>query len=434
MAGTPATTEPTSAERHVRVASTKFTKADSQNQTWVSVLWSELGTGWKTLLGSSLGVAVGIVAYPLYAMPVITLRLSENFGWGQVERSSISSAGILGIALGVPVAGWVADRIGVKLAALFSTAVIMMAIALAALSGGDLLHWQIGAFMMGFLGAGTVSVTYAKGVCAYFLRMRGLALGIVIGCASLFSLLFLPFIDAGIVEYGPRPALLATSALYLVLFLPLLWLLLPREEVRRAPSEAASHGSGEHIATSRPMLLAIGVAAFLFCGALTGAAASLATFVQEEGQVSATAIVSVLALGVIIVRPLSGILLDSFDAPKVTAVAFTLSAAGLLALGMLGAPFAIPGAILISLGVGAEVDAFAYLFSRYVTAQKYASAFGWVYAGMMLSGAIGPVAFAMVREDWGGFSAGFALCGAIALVPALFLFFAPSCRPLSSGT
>jgi MFS family permease len=99
---------------------------------------------------------------------------------------------------------------------------------------------------------------------------------------------------------------------------------------------------------------------------------------------------SLLGVGLFLGRVGCGYLLDQFFAPRVAALLFATVAIGIafLALGH-AISSALVAALLVGLGIGAEVDIIAYLTSRYFGLRSYGAIFGSIWAVFGVSGGLG---------------------------------------------
>jgi len=90
---------------------------------------------------------------------------------------------------------------------------------------------------------------------------------------------------------------------------------------------------------------------------------------------------SLFGVGLFMGRVSCGYLLDQFLAPRVAALLFSAVAIGIAFLGLGHAIWsACIAAVLVGLGIAAEVDIIAYLTSRYSGLRPYGAIFGWIWA------------------------------------------------------
>ena len=112
-----------------------------------------------------------------------------------------------------------------------------------------------------------------------------------------------------------------------------------------------------------------------------------------------------IGLALIFGRVLAGYLLDKFFAPYV-AIAFLCGPIiGMLLLSQGGAgTAAVLSAVLLGLGVGAEVDLIAYLVSRYFGLKAFGEIYGYLFGIFIVGTAIGPLIMAFGFDNFGDYS------------------------------
>jgi cyanate permease len=136
---------------------------------------------------------------------------------------------------------------------------------------------------------------------------------------------------------------------------------------------------------------------------------------------------SLFGVGLFIGRVGCGYLLDKLFAPRVAAFLFAAVAIGIAFLGFRHAIWsACIAAVLVGLGIGAEVDIIAYLTSRYFGLRAYGAIFGWIWAVFGVSGGLGAYLMGFGFDKTGSYVAplvGF-LCAAV-LATLLILTLGP---------
>lgn len=105
----------------------------------------------------------------------------------------------------------------------------------------------------------------------------------------------------------------------------------------------------------------------------------------------ATGLLSLAGLALIAGRTLSGFLLDRVHAPYVAAGFFTAPMLGIVTLLLTSRPEADAiAAVLVGMGLGAEVDLIAFLISRYLGMRYFGEIYGYFFAIFMLGAGLGP--------------------------------------------
>ncbi|KAA9007987.1 MFS transporter [Histidinibacterium aquaticum] len=131
---------------------------------------------WVIVIAAALvlGIAMGQL---VNGLSVFFLPLEAEFGWSRGAVAGINSAGLVGIALGGIVMGFLADRIGVRAIVLTGAVAIPLATILAARAEA---LWQFYAlfFLAGALGGGALFAPVIALVGGWFRTGAGLAIGI----------------------------------------------------------------------------------------------------------------------------------------------------------------------------------------------------------------------------------------------------------------
>lgn len=389
--------------------------------------WEELKRSWVVLLACSFGASVGAAAFPLFLVPVIGLRLEAQFGWSRVDTSSLTSIAFVGGAVGVPLVGWLNDRWSTRLPAVLSMAAVGVMLLFASTASSDIGSWQLGIFMFMLLGAGTLSASFSKIVCAHFDKMRGLALGVTIGSVSLVSALALPELNRFIDRFGTGAFFLGAGVGYLAVVAPLLFWLLPE----RAPCDISSPVKSVSVGGSRGTIASLGIAG-TFLSIITGATAHLVAVAADGGRVAPALVGSVFAAGVMVSRPVAGFVIDRLDARRVGAVAAAMALCGLALVGLFGDRFVLLAAFLVATAVGAEFDIVAYLVSRYTSPERFGRMFSWLYAGMLLAAALGPIFMAFQLEASHSYRMPFLSAAFLAAIACAIMLRLPAYRKIGS--
>ena len=177
--------------------------------------------GWW-MVGAALLVQGFSVGFTQYAFPLFLKPVAEEFG---ASRSAIASAysgfGVVMAVLG-PFLGRALDHRSLR--AILCAGVLCMATGFALIAALPEL-WVAGLLFAGVVGPGTLAagpLSASKLVASWFLRRRGLALGIASTGTSLGGLLFPPLLTLAIERFGWRGAVLAMAVSLVAIALPIL--------------------------------------------------------------------------------------------------------------------------------------------------------------------------------------------------------------------
>lgn len=373
----------------------------------------EWQTGWRIVLACSVANGTGI-SLLFYTFSMFLLPMSAEFGMTRGETGLIQALTVTA-ALGAPLIGRLTDILG------FRTVYIVCALVLG-LTGivqGTLVN---SAVLLGvtvavaaFFGSGNSSITLTKPVNVHFRRYRGRALGLVGIGVSITAVLVPPLLNEIITGHGWRAGFLALSGLGLLVGLPLVLFVMPREAaLARMPREVAQQGADwSFLRQGQFWLLAL---ANLVIGiATSGAISQMSPMIQEEGLSAATAAlaISTFAAGQFAGKLLGGWLLDKFE-PRLAAsllivvpacgFAFLLAGNGAMWLALLAAG-------LIGFLQGADIDIFAYFTARRFGHHHYGTIFGAIHSLGWFGTIIGILMFSRSFDRLGSYAPaqGFAL-------------------------
>ena len=137
---------------------------------------SEPGFRWVIVSSAALllGIAMGTLVNGLSAFVV---PLEIHFGWDRASVAAINSFGLIGIAVGGIVMGFLADRLPTRAICLAGATTLSLALLLAA-RAEELWQFQTLFFVAGAVGGGALFAPVIALVGGWFRSGKGLAIGI----------------------------------------------------------------------------------------------------------------------------------------------------------------------------------------------------------------------------------------------------------------
>ncbi|GAA2100672.1 MFS transporter [Brevibacterium salitolerans] len=376
----------------------------------------------------------------------LMVPLHEEFGWSMGTMSLAVSINLLLFGLVAPFAAALMDRFGIR-------QVISAALGLVALgAGGSVVmtaSWQLIVFwglLIGF-GTGAMALVLAATVAhRWFVRRRGLVMGILTAGSATGQLVILPPVAALAENVGWRPAsfVIAGAAL---LVIPFVWLVMrdyPEDRgVLPYGAEPASYEALERAAGGAVGRALEGLAfavrhrafwalalAFAICGATTNGLIGIHFIPSAHDHgMSTTAAASLLAaVGVFDIAGtvVSGWLTDRFDSRKLLAIYYTFRGLSLLLLPWLlsheVSPSIVVFVVIYGLDWVATVPPTAAL-CRQVFGDRGTIVFGWVFAAHQIGAAVAALGAGVIRDVFGTYSYAFwggaALCVVAAVLSVL---------------
>ena len=389
----------------------------------------EFRLNWRALAAASLGLAVGYT-FINYVTNIFSPFLIADLGW---QKSDFALLGLIVIVAAVcqPVAGRLADLIGVRRMALIGVIVGPLLFAALSLMTGP--FWQfyvINILQVILVGATTGAVIYTRLIADRFDLRRGIALGIAACSPAVAGALLAPALGMLVETQGWRAAYLYVAAFVgLAGFVAIMLI-----QVEPFPATTAVRISRSAFRIDYRALLSnrtfrILMAGMLLCNlTLTMQMTQIRIVLLDVGVGAheSSRMISYYGLGVIAGRLLCGMALDRFDTRIVSSITMAVPAIGLF---MLAAGFSDPllagvSVAVLGLATGAEGDVGAYLVMRYFPTRIYGAVFGLVMAALSVSGALGALLLSYTLSLSGGSFTPFLLISGSAAIlgGGLFLF------------
>lgn len=367
----------------------------------------EFREGWPIVVSALIGIALGLGTVPFYTQSIMAPELVAAFGWSYAQVMSGLSVMTIVIVATSPLAGYLADRWGVREVALVSTFLFSITFMGFAFMNGE--FWvYLGLWaLIAVAGAGTLPGVWTQGVASVFRDHRGLALGISLTGGGIFAVVAKPICAATIESFGWRGAYLALGILPLVIAIPVAAKLFrPRIAARPATGRKRAVDLLGAVRSRRfwTLFLAFVLIAFAIGSPIVHMQNILA--VAQLGEDDAYLILPAIGLGVIFGRLVCGQLFDMFWAPAVGALLLLMPAAGclILTLPTPGFTAALLAVVCLALAAGMEVDLMGYLISRYFGLAGYGGIFGAIYVAFAIGSGVGPIFYGNRFDTTGSYN------------------------------
>lgn len=364
---------------------------------------------WFIVLGSLLGLIVGNVTVIQFSASVLMKPIMAEFGWTRSVLSAAVMLASLCAAVATPVVGLLIDRHGIKPVTLAAITLFSISVAAMSVAPGAAFVFVAMFCVVGLFSAGQAPLPYAKSIAAAFDRRRGLALGIAMTGVGLGTALVPRLTQFYVDSFGWRGAFVALGATVLVIALPAVALFIGN----RRPNDGTPGGAaavlpgltarevvrGSHFRILCVVFLCIPIVA-------NGIIVHLVPLLTDRGIPPQRAVAVFAGIGTSLIagRLLCGYLLDRFFAPHV-AVAFILTPAlgVLILLGSSDTVLTTVGAVLVGIGLGAEVDLIGYLQSRYFGLRAFGQVYGYLFAVFTVGSGVGPFVMAATFDASGSY-------------------------------
>lgn len=381
---------------------------------------NEFKRGWAVLLGAFIGSGVGLASMVYYSTGIWIRPWQEEFGWTRAEIGFQQSISVLVMMLLAPLVGRLIDRYGLRRVTALCLLGYGLFLAIFPFMSGTLLILYALSFGYAVFGVGTTGIAFTRAVNAFFIKNRGLALGICLTSTGVMAFAMPRFMTPYVAEHGWRAGFWVMFAIVMI-SAPIVYLLLrdaPEDEDGR-PYQAQS-GLTFSQAIRTVTFWKVASIFLLISTAILGLIPAFIPLLQDAGLSAKQAgqLGAALGLSVMVARLFIGFIIDRIFAPYVAAVAFSCVALGCLALGLGGIEYAMVAAIALGFAVGAEVDLIGYFTARYFGMAHYGAIYGLQYSIFIFGAAIGPVYTGYIWDVTGNYDLALVIAAAL-MVPVV---------------
>jgi MFS family permease len=389
---------------------------------------SRIFYGWVVV---AVAATVVLVTAGVRSAPgAFLLSMTDEHDWSIASVSFAAAVGLVAFGLAGPLSGSLMGRFGVKRVVIGSLLITASALLVSSVVTEV---WQLTLTfgLVAGIGTGLVASVLGPTVSArWFVRSRGLVVGIFGASSSAGQLLFIPVLTALAVAFDWRLAAVALAILALTLLIPVIAF------VRNDPSEVDERPLGAPDGPIRPppppdagvMHHAIRSADFWFlagtffvCGATSNGLIGqhFIPHAVEHGftQTAAASALAVMGIFNFMGTIASGWLTDRYDPRKLLLIYYSFRGVSLLFLPFVHDTMTIGAfAILFGLDYIATVPPTVALAADRFGAHNVGVVYGWIFASHMLGAAIAAWVAGIVRESVGDYAVAFVAAGWIAIV------------------
>lgn len=392
----------------------------------------DLGTTSKVtiVVGVALGLTFGFGPMFFSVVGVFLKAMATSFQWSRADVALLPMLAMLGTAIGAPIAGYVADRIGWN--KVIGYAIVLFAASLLALALAPANRAYVGVvgFLIGLTGASTTAAGYLAVLPRVFEARLGMALGfgmIGTGIGGYAAPIAANYLTTA-TDWRHAYAVFAALALSLGLIAHgvIFRTLAERQRGRNAMNVAVDVQDGmtlrDALVNYRFWLLSVVV--FLVSASVLGGFVHLPAFASDTGLGSdvAARTAALVGVGLAVSRVGVGFVLDRVFAPLVALLAFLLGAVAfsMLLSGAARDPvYVLLAALLLGISTGTEGDIIPYLTRKYFGKRSFGVIYGALFGCATLGAAVGPFIYGLAFDHFKSYGPIHQASGVICAVSAL---------------
>ena len=377
--------------------------------------------GWTVVAGSLAGVGFCSQIFIATGYTILAAGIASAFGWSVTDLALGATLFLGAQVVGYPIAGYITDRWGTRRAAI--AGIVLFAVHLLILTRITAM-WQLSVvmFSMGLFGPLTYIIPYARAISLWFVRKRGMAIGLVMAGTAFGGILYPLGIQGIIAASGWTQALLAMAALQLFVCLPAVALLVRdspgpfglRPDGDPPPAEnsgaettkdAAAEGMtfAEAVRSLDFWLLAsvfflVGLAVF----AVLTNSVHIFKMTSSLDVAQVAKVQAVIGVTMLVGRLLAGALLDRFSDRWICVIINILAAMGFVGYAMSdNLVMAMASGACLGFAMGGEGNILPYMVAKYFGQKAFGKILGVTFGIFGLGTALGPVVCAWLMEATG---------------------------------
>lgn len=404
----------------------------------------EFKYGWPVVGSSAMGIGLGMSPLPFYTIGVFVAPFMTEFGWSVGQIMAALAFFSFTALFTSPLIGIITDKIGVRKMVIISIITFALSFMAFSLNNGSTFLYISLWVLLAFMGSGTLPITWTKVINRWFIKKRGLALGLSLLGTGLFGILAKNLAFFLIQNYGWRTAYVGLALLPLIIALPLAIFFFrdiddPKVEKKvnamkedlpyyaeAATSKVIGSTLIEALKDYRFWILALSFIPISF--AIGGPIPNLEKILDVKGfsQADAVKLASVVGIAVVLGRLIGGYLIDKLWAPGVSFVMFIIPVIACIMFRQpeLSYPMAILAIAILGFAAGVEYDVMAFLVSKYFGLKSYSAIYGTLYGFFAIGAGFGPGLFGSSYTSTGSYDTIFAYAAVgfvLGAVPLLFL-------------
>ena len=236
---------------------------------------------WIRLLISVTLATIGGIG--LWSSVVVLPTIQAEFGIDRAGASLPYTVTFVGFAVGGILMGRVADRLGITVPLVAGALALGVGFVLDALSQNFIQFLIVQGLFIGLIGSSATFGPLVADVSLWFLKRRGIAIGIVASGNYIAGAIWPPFLQAAIAAHGWRPVYMVLGVICVVTMTPLALLLRQRPSYDDTASPAAQNGAGGLLPSSPALFPLLIVAGLSCCIAMSMPQVHLVAYCSDLG-------------------------------------------------------------------------------------------------------------------------------------------------------
>lgn len=380
------------------------------------------------VVGCTLGNLVSVTPVINGTFGIFLVPVTQALGWSRTELSVVLLIMAIVGVVGYPLAGYLADRFGVRPVALIGNASFAVCVAGLALTSRQ--HaWVYALYAMtGLVATFSSCVLLMKPVSLWFTRHRGLLFAITGAFGINIGIAVIPFLVTHLMaNHGWRAAYVGLGAFTLLVGFPSMMLLKnpPTGAISATAPQMPLPGMTSREARRQPVFWLLMFSVALGAGSLSAMLTHMVPLLTDRGipLATATTVFATTALCNASWQIVIGMMLDRTKAPRFAGIFLAVSIVGLILIGCTtGSAWLMVGAVLLGIGSGTEYGLLPCVIPRYFGVRSFSELYGTIFGVSILVSGFTPLLMGLAFDTHGNYNLAL-IAIAVALACSAILIF-----------
>jgi MFS family permease len=396
--------------------------------------------GIGVVIGCAFGNLVSVTPVINGTFGVFLVPVTKALGWTRSEFSTVLLIMAIVGVIGYPLAGYLADRFGVRPVALIGNALFAACVAALSLSTSDRVLVYALYALTGLTATLSSCVLLMKPISLWFTRHRGLLFALTGAFGINIGISVMPFLVAGIMaDYGWRAAYLGLAAFTFAVGLPSMLLLRNPPDSSPQPTSSTVALAGLTVREARrlPVFWLLMFSVALGAGSLSAMLTHMIPMLTDRG-ISVTTAASIFATTALCNASwqiVIGMMLDRTSAPRFAGIFLLIAILGLILIGSTNSStWLSAGAVLIGIGSGTEYGLLPCVIPRYFGVKSFSELYGTIFGVSILVSGLTPMLMGLAYDANGNYTFALIMIAVALLCSGTLLFLMPAYEPKTTAS
>lgn len=399
--------------------------------------FEELRSNWRPMLAAMVGLSSGFTALA-FTNSIMGPYLILAFGWSKADFAILGTVGVMTL-IGLPVAGRLVDKFGVRRTALVGFIAGPISFMMMSRMSGHFGYYMALVVAQNLLCMTTTTTVFTRTVVQHIHSARGMALAIVASGPALTIFIAGPMLNNLVTDHGWRAGYVALALFTAIGGTIAIALVPPTKGAPARKTSVKSVSSSAYKQIARMPVFWVMLAGIMLSNVsqfITNTQLGVVLQAYDVSPRQISGMISTFAIGILVGRFACGVALDRFPAPVVAMIVMATPPIGqfMIAADLDNLLLMTSAVLLLGLSYGAEGDLIGYLVARSFGIKIYGTVMGIMAASISLGSVGGSLLLKVTLDRTDSYGLFLVTSGVLALVGSVLLLFLPKPVPQVATT